>query len=485
MNGNTLFQNQPEVGQNQVRLGQNQEARAQQNTVAENKKTPSFVFHSSRSPISPTNIVKILLGIIVIVIIGFVIFGILIPNFRKAQVSKVTLTYWGLWEDASIMQSIISDFNRQYPDIKINYSKQDHKQYRERLTARIPNGTGPDIFRFHNTWVQMFSGVLLPLPSDTITKADFAKWFYPVAQKDLIKNGAIYGIPLEIDTLSLYINTNIFESAGVSAPDNWVDFINDARSLTVKDGSGQIKTAGAALGTFNNITHAPDIISLLFVQNGVDLNNITQDNQAASEALAFYTSFASGGSSTWNSTLDSSVLAFAKENLAMYFGYSWDFFTIKALNPKLAFEIHPVPHLPNQNMTIASYWVEGVSVKSKHQNEALLFMKFLAKKETEQRLFTEVSKTRAFGEPYARVDLADSLKSNSIVYPFVSQGNDAASSFFASDTHDNGLNSQMNTYLGDAVNSILNFTSPQSAVETLSNGVNQVLNRYTAPQEIK
>ena len=321
---------------------------------------------------------------------------------------------------------------------------------------------------------------LLPLSSDAINKADFIKWFYPVAQKDLIRNGAIYGIPLEIDTLVLYINTNIFKSAGVSAPDNWVDFINYARSLTVIDENGKIKTAGAALGTFNNITHAPDIISLLFVQSGVDLNNIAQSNQAAAEALDFYTSFAlSRGSKTWDSDLDGSILAFGKENLAMYFGYSWDFFTIKAINPNLAFEIHPVPHLPNQNTTIASYWAEGVSVKSKHQKEALLFIKFLAKKETAQRFFTEASKTRAFGEPYARVDLADILKNNSIVYPFVSQGNDAVSSFFASDTHDNGLNSQMNTYLGDAVNSILGSTSPQTAVETLSQGVNQVLQQYS------
>ena len=471
MDGNTIFQNP-------VQLGQNPNAEAQQNPVEQDQSQPPYVFHPSSSPISPKKLIKILLGVIAIVAIGFFIFKIVIPRFQKIGVSKATLTYWGLWEDASVMQSTISDFNRQYPNITINYSKQDIKQYRERLLARIPSGIGPDIFRFHNTWVQMLSAVLLPLSSETITKADFIKWFYPVAQRDLIKNGAIYGIPLEIDTLSLYINKNIFESAGLSPPNNWVDFINDARQLTVKDGSGKIKTAGAALGIFSNVTHAPDIISLLFVQNGVYLNNIFPNDQAAAEALVFYTSFATGSSSTWDSSFDPSILAFAKENLAMYFGYSWDFFTIKALNPKLTFETHPVPHLPNQNMTIASYWAEGVSVKSKYQKEAMLFMKYLAQKESEQKLFAEQSKTRAFGEPYARVDLANLLKDNAVVYPFVSQGNEAVSSFFASDTSDNGLNSKSNTYLGDAVNSMLNGASPQSAVDTLSKGVNQVLQQY-------
>ena len=80
-------------------------------------------------------------------------------------------------------------------------------------------------------------------------------------------------------------------------------------------------------------------------------------------------------------------------------------------------------------MTIASYWAGRVSSKSKYQKEALLFLGFLAKKETQEKLFAEESKTRLFGEPYARVDLLEKLKDNTVVYPFVSQAKDATSSF--------------------------------------------------------
>ena len=219
-------------------------------------------------------------------------------------------------------------------------------------------------------------------------------------------------------------------------------------------------------------------MSLFLVQNGADLNDISSTSKVASEALSFYTSFATNDK-VWDDTLDSSVLSFAKGNLAMFFGYSWDFFTIKATNPDLSFEIYPVPHLPNQNMTIASYQVEGVSIKSKYQKEAMLLIKYLSQKETQQKLFAEQSKIRAFGNPFARRDLVELLKDNKAVYPFVSQAEDAVSSFFASDTYDNGLNSQMNTYLGDAVNAILNGTSPQTAVETLSKGVSETLQQYS------
>jgi hypothetical protein len=105
-------------------------------------------------------------------------------------------------------------------------------------------------------------------------------------------------------------------------------------------------------------------------------------------------------------------------------------------------------------------------------------MKFLADKNTQDLLYSEEAKTRAFGELYSRVDLADKLKNNSSVYPFVQQAKTAVSSFFVDGTYDNGLNSQMNTYLGNAVNSIFNSVSAETAVETLSQGVSQVLKQY-------
>ena len=248
--------------------------------------------------------------------------------------------------------------------------------------------------------------------------------------------------------------------------------------MTVKDENGKIKTAGAAMGTYDNITHAPDILSLLFLQNGVDFNNMADSSERVQGALSFYTSFATDENNVWDNTLDPSILAFAKGNLGMFFGYSWDYFTIKQFNPNISFQVVPVPQLPNQTITLSSYWVEGVSSKSKHQKEALLFMKFLARKDTEEKLFAQSSKTRAFGEPYARKDLADTLKTNQNAYTFVSQALDASSSLFVDSTYDDGINQQLNTYLGNAVNSILSDGSLETAFDTFLEGTSQILQKY-------
>lgn len=417
-------------------------------------------------------------GILLLVVIGFIGSRVVGSFFNKGEQEQVTLTYWGLWEDTPVMEAVLADFEKEHPNIKVDYSKKDIKQYRQSLVTQINNGNGPDVFRYHNSWTPTIQNLLLPLSQDVITPEEFQSVYFPVVQKDLVKQGAIYGIPLGMDTIALFVNTEIFEAAGAPVPTTWNDFVSVAKELTVKDSEGEIRTAGAALGTYDNITHAPDIISVLLVQNGTDFSQFSKTLPNTQQALQFYTSFAQGEDSVWNETLDPSRIAFAKGNLAMYFGYSWDIFLIQELNPQLSFTTHQVPALPGRSMSIASYWVEGVSSQSKHQEEAMLLMKYLAKPETAQKLYQESAKVRLFGEPYARRDLAETLTSNPMVYPFVSQAETAVSSYFVSDTYDEGLNNPLNAYLGNAVRAMSGNTSAETAIETLSEGVSQVLSRY-------
>jgi ABC-type glycerol-3-phosphate transport system substrate-binding protein len=212
----------------------------------------------------------------------------------------------------------------------------------------------------------------------------------------------------------------------------------------------------------------------MFVQNNVDMTKFSAMKQNIIGALAFYTAFATDANYVWNDIQEPSLLSFSNGKIAIYFGYSWDVFQIKANNPNLKFEVFPVPNLPGKKSTIASYWVNGVSGKSKHQKEAMLFMHYLAQKEVAQKLYTEQSKTRLFGTPYARVDLAKTLESNPLIAPFVQQAPFAHSSFFSSDTHDDNYNERLNAYLGNAVRSILTRSSIDGVTDGLVNGVSQV-----------
>src|SRR5476651_89628 len=305
---------------------------------------------------------KLLIGVGAVILL-LIIIALFIPKNKAPK--DVTLQWWGLWEDQNVVNSIIADFEKQNPHIKVEYVKQNPDQYQNRLLTRIQNNTCPDVFRFHNTWYPMLSSTLAPLSADVISPADFKKTYYPVAQSDLIQNGGIYGIPMGIDTLALFVNPDILQNAGVAVPKNWDDFQKAAIKLTVKDSTtNKIKTSGAALGSFDNITHASDILAALFAEQGVTMQNFPTDAKDESTVLSFYATFAQGDNATWDSTLDNSTLAFAKGTLAMYIGYSWDIFTIQQLNKNANIKIYPLPGLYGENKKVASYWDEGVSSRN-------------------------------------------------------------------------------------------------------------------------
>lgn len=435
-----------------------------------------------------SNLKKILLLIVgLIILIALIAGGIFLVGRLQSsgEPKEVTLKYWGLWDDNTIMQPIIADFEREHPNIKVQYEKQDIKglgQYVERLTTRINNGTGPDIVRFHSSWVPQLKNYLLPFPQSIVENTKLDTDYYKTVERDMKVDGAYYGIPLGIDTLAMYVNTQLLADKGLPIPTDWNDiYIKYASELVVKDQSGKIVTPSIGLGTFDNISHSSDIIAFLLLQNKANIKDLSGDSKdSAYDAFSFYTSFANGDKAVWDQTLDNSTLAFAKGNLALYFGYSWDIFTIKSLNPNLNFQIVKVPALAGRKNTVASYWSEGVSSKTKNSEEAFEFLTFLSKPETLQKLYQTQSKVRLFGTLYPRRSMSPLLSSNNLVYPFVSQADDAQSTFFSSDTYDgeSGMVSQMNIYLGNAIRSINNNTSVQTAVDTLSQGITQVLSRY-------
>lgn len=444
-------------------------------------------------------LLSIIIGLFVLSAIIALVFVFVVPRFFQGGSGKAELVYWGLWEDPKVMNEIIADFNTKYPDIKVKYEKQDitnFDDYVVRLTTRINKGVGdvPDIFRYHSSWPIQLRGYLLPLPSDVVTSLELDTKYYNVIKKDLQFNGAYYGVPLQVDTLALFINDDIFKGGDfASVPDNWNALADSAVTLTVPDETGKIRTAGVALGTFDNISHASDILSMILVQNRANLYDLagpTKKNAVDALGGKFYARFSmgdeNGAGKTWDNGLENSKTAFTKGDLAMFFGYSWDIFEIQAKNPSLKFSVVPVPHInAERSETIASYWVEGVSSKSKHQKEAFTFLKYLGQKSTLEKLYKLESQTRPFGELYPRRDMKSLLSSNPLLKTFLDQADNAVSTPFSSDTYDGAMNAALNTYMGNAVNSILTGTSPESAVDTLGAGETKALSDYTLPAATK
>lgn len=425
-----------------------------------------------------------ILIVLVVVALGVGLFFVLrnLIGGGTSSSKQVTLTYWGLWEDNSIIEPLIAEYQQKNPNVKINYVGQSKEDYRERLTNAIAKGSAPDIFRFHNTWVPMFKNDLDYLPSSVMSAADFAKTFYPIASSDLTSGTGIVGVPLEYDGIALFVNDDILSKAGKTAPKTWDELRQTAKDLTTKDENGLITQAGVALGRTENVDHWQDILALMMLQNGVDLNNPT--GQLAEDALTFYTVFSSVDG-VWDTSMPTSTVAFAAGKVAMYFGPSWEVFEIKAQNPDLKFRVVPVPQLAKSSpsepdISYASYWVEGVSSKSNNKVAAWDFLKFLSTQTSMEKLYQNASSARLFGEPYSRTDMANLLTSDPIASVFITQAPNAQSWYLASRTWDGptGINTQISKYFEDAVNAVNSGTTASQALVPVASGVTQVLQQY-------
>jgi len=421
------------------------------------------------------------IGILVLVVVLIIVKTS--TSSSRSGVTGGTITWWGLWEDASVIQPLISEYEAQHSGVKINYIKSSPQDYRERLTSSLAKNAGPDIFFFHNSWVPMLKSSLDSLPSSVMNPADYAKSYYSIMSSDLTSGSSIVGIPLGYDAITLYINQDIFDKAGKTAPANWDDFRSVAKQLTVKDDQGVITQAGAAMGRTENVDHWPEILALLMLQNGVDLNKPT--GTTAEDALTYFTLF-STTDGVWDATLPPSTQAFSAGKLAMYIGPTWRAFEIQTQNPNLKFKTYPIPQLPKDNpnqsdITYASYWAQGVWSGSSNKSTAWDFLNFLSSQDSLSKLYQNESKIRSFGEPYPRTDMANLLKDHPIAGSVISQAPGAMSWYLNSRTFDGptGINSQMITYFGDAVNAVANGkTIPTKALETVAQGVKQVLTRY-------
>lgn len=443
--------------------------------------------------------IAIIVGILII--IGLV-FGVVLPRIRGGGGSskQTEIVYWGLWEDSSIMEGVIADFEAKNPNVKIKYKKNSRENYRTRLKARLGKSeTGeevPDIFRIHATWLGGFAEELETVPGAVAGELQLDSDYYGVFKRELADKKGWRAVPLMYDGLAMFYNKELVESAGVNLPKTWWGLEGAATRLTVKDEvTGKIKVAGAALGLTGNVDHWSDIVGLMLKQNGVDLmKNDTINDSKLKDVLTYYTLFANKHG-VWDTSLPSSTEFFANGKLAFYFGPSWRVFNIEEMNPSLKFETTGVPQLPTAegapidqlentgenltNINWASYWVEGVNSRSKNKAAAWKFLSYLASKEGLERLYQTAKQVRSFGEIYPRKSMAGLLSGDKKTKAWISAAETANSWYLASRTFDNGINDEMMKYFENAINRINSGAGGETTTITeLRNGIQQLGQKY-------
>ncbi|MFA6393582.1 MAG: extracellular solute-binding protein [Patescibacteria group bacterium] len=378
------------------------------------------------------------------------------PETQNAM-KPITLKYWRVFDGEDAFNEIIKNYKAIHPYVSIEYRKLRYAEYEKELLEAMAEDKGPDIFSIGNSWVGKYESKIEPLPekttmvypvekgtlkkeiipelrsAKTISLKEFKDQFVDVAVDDAvvgIKDGetgklkeTIMAMPLSVDALAVYYNRDLLNNAGIAVPPAYwnKDFQEAVKKLTKQDINGQVIQSGIALGGGKNIERSGDILSALMLQNGAVMmsdGRVTFDRIPAAfagekynpgiEALRFYTDFSNPAKEvyTWNKDMTGSLDMFLSGRLAMMVGYAYHLPTIKSQAPKLKLGIAKLPQIEGSGQTVnfANYWVEVVSKKSGHKDEAWDFIQFAAKAENAK---TYLAKT---GKPPALRSLIDEMK---------------------------------------------------------------------------
>lgn len=302
----------------------------------------------------------------VIAVLSVLIFGGILPGYKSKNNQKgpaVQLSLWGTLPQRS-MNNIISEMNQNDGDLyRINYFEKSPSSYEEEIVNALASGKGPDFWIVSQDIALKSKDKLYLIPFAAYPERNFLDDFAGASELLIDeKSESFLGLPFLIDPVVLFWNKNLFSSEGISrSPRDWDEFTEAAQSLTRKNENGNIIQSGAALGEFSNINNAKDILSMMIMQAGDPI--VTRDsygklkavlnektataNDPAISSAKFFSGFSNPvrNAYSWNKALALAINAFAKESLAMYFGYASEAEIIKDKNPHLNFDIAETPQL--------------------------------------------------------------------------------------------------------------------------------------------
>lgn len=391
--------------------------------------------------------------VIFIVLVALTTTGFGCKGLSQTQVQAtqpVSLEYWTVFDDVDALQKEITAYRASRPYITVNLRQLRADELYPRLVEALSEDRGPDIISIQNRRLGEFISKLAPMPASSndtlvtvekttlgtntvvtsqtrplvnLTQLDHE--YVKAVREDVVRGGQIFGLPLSMDMMAVFYNKDLLDRAGIpETPKTWEEFQAAAKKITKYDKkTGKIIQSGTALGTGNNIPGSDDLLYLLFRQSNIGF--VARDGQAvfnlsgqSTQIMDFYTDFANPARDTysWSPEQGDALEAFLNGKVGFFFGYSYHLPTVRTRASQFDFRLMPLFQLSQDApVNVASYWIQSVLAKSKHQNEAWGLIDFLThSKATKDYL-------DATGRPTALRAYIVDQKSKPDLAPFVDQ----------------------------------------------------------------
>lgn len=153
--------------------------------------------------------------------------ALLAAGLAQAQTKLEVLAWFGP-DQAKAFQQAVDEYEKDHPTVKIKLSTvagTGAATYPNVLRTRIAGGQAPDIFT-------MWGGALAAPFIDSKAALDLAPYYkkynwdsllLPAAVNVLKRNGASWGVPMDLRAVSFHYRKDLFKQAGVSVPTTFAE----------------------------------------------------------------------------------------------------------------------------------------------------------------------------------------------------------------------------------------------------------------------
>lgn len=302
---------------------------------------------------------------------------------------EASLTY-AVWDQNQVpaLEENIAAFNEEYPNVKVEITVTPWAEYWTKLQTQASSDTLPDLFWMNGPNFQLYASndklepITGPVEGGAIDPAN-----YPASLIELYSYDDVqYGVPKDFDTIGVWVNTALFEQAGVEVPGpdwTWEDFQAAAEQVSAAlGGEGVFGAAGGMDGQttyYNTILQAGGQV-IADGESGYDL-------PATQEGIQFWTDLiASGASPSMEQLTDTPADQwFTSGKLAMYWGGSW--FRAALTDSEVGADVTVLPLPQGKEKGVVIHGVSNVvAASSKNKPAAQALQAFLASEAAQKQL---------------------------------------------------------------------------------------------------
>ncbi|MEQ3167605.1 ABC transporter substrate-binding protein [Mediterraneibacter gnavus] len=297
---------------------------------------------------------------------------------------KVEITFWDNYADTihtEVYEKIISDFEKENPDISVKYVPLPSDQAKSKYDVAIQGNTTPDCGVIYQYWMNDFvvQDALLPLDEYTADDDSLLDTFVE-SMKSTAPDGKYYSLPFYVVPPALWYNTEMFEEKGVKVPTTWDEVFEDVPTLTDKEkgvygfsirgGAGSSQQLEQMLYQYSGITE-------MFDEDGKSTINDPKHVEFLEKFAALYNKYTpesdiTNASTEMISAFDSGSAAMIFHNIGSY-GQHRD-----TLGEEKFGAVVNLKSVDDTNVMVSN-GVASLSVfkNSKHPEEAYKFIQYL------------------------------------------------------------------------------------------------------------